>query len=138
MKNLTGKRKFRFNKLVRDGVLEEWTQENVIAKVVFLDNKEFTQALLHKLQEETQEVVECTQKEHLKKELGDVLEIVHQIAKNAGISIEEIEETRKEKLAKYGVWEKRLFVEWATFPVEHPTVDYCSNNADRFPEIVDE
>jgi len=130
-------RKFLFNKLGRDGVLEKWTREGVKPKTVHLNDAAFTHSLLEKLKEETQEVVEHKNPTELKEELADVIEIVRQIAKNAGISMEDIEKARADKFAKWGGWDKRLFVEWAEFPEGHPTIDYCLKNPDRFPEIVE-
>ena len=130
-------RKFSFNKLGRDRLFKKWLSEGVIAKTIILDDAAYFNSLKDKLLEEAQEVAVATPHE-LQEELADVLEVVHAIAQAAGFSMESIEKARETKYEVRGGFQERTFVEWAQFPEGHPTIAYCLQNADRYPEIVDE
>jgi len=98
-------------KLVRDNILEiiklSWR------KPIFhiAQEKEYKLELFNKLLEETNEVIqEQKNKEKLKEELWDLLEVFYSILKLENISFDEIESIRKNKLLKNWWFEKRIIL----------------------------
>ena len=94
------------NKLVRDNIPDIIENNGKTAKTIVLDDDKYTAALEKKLKEETREYLHS--KELL--ELADVLEVVEALAKNHGSSFEEILELKKQKQAKNGAFDKRIFL----------------------------
>lgn len=128
-------RTFRFNKLGRHGIYKRWLNEGVTAKLRPLDDAAYRASLLEKLQEETTEVIQAANPQELKEELGDVLEVIHALAQDAGFSFESVDEERKKKREQRGGFEQRIFVETVEFPEGHPTIAYCLQHPHRYPEI---
>ena len=87
-----------YNKLVRDKIPEiiESDSKECTTKIVF--GKEKLEYLYKKLGEETAELSEANSIE----ELADVQEVINAIAKELGISLEELESVRKSKVNKRG------------------------------------
>ena len=95
-------------KLVRDKIPEiirESTGKE--PKIYIADDKEYYEELVKKLNEETQEFLES----HEVEELADVLEVMYAIIKHKKISLEEIENIRKEKAEKRGSFDKKYILE---------------------------
>lgn len=109
-----------FNKLVRDKMEAVWKYdiENKISASGYVArhiSKDETKVLLKdKLLEEVEEVCDAYAKEdkqQLKEELADVLEVVHAIMYHHGFPAEEIETIRTLKKEKKGGFEEGLYLE---------------------------
>ena len=87
-------------KLVRDKIPEIIKDEYGYVDFYKADKKEFKKFLFEKLIEESDEVYEAKNKIELMEEIADLLEVIYAILKNENISLEEIEQIRKEKLEK--------------------------------------
>lgn len=94
------------NKLVRDNIPDIIESNNQSAKTVILDGEKYTAALEKKLKEETREYLHS--KELM--ELADILEVIEALAKNQGSSFEEVLELKKQKQAKNGAFDKKIFL----------------------------
>lgn len=96
----------RHNKLVRDRIPELIEQAGKQAVTRVLDEGEYAQALLRKLQEEAAEYERSGGIE----ELADVLEVVYALAAAQGVSPQQLERLRQDKRAERGGFERRLWL----------------------------
>lgn len=97
-----------FNKLVRDKIPEIIIANGETPQFHILENdSEYLQALLKK---DVEEGLELAQDPNLE-ELADKLEVLYAIAKVRGYTPAQIEQTRADKAAKRGGFEKRIFLE---------------------------
>ena len=95
------------NKLVRDNIPEIIKQAGKIPVTHTLPDDEYLSELDKKLNEECAEY----QADKNIEELADMLEVMYAIAKARGWSVSELEAVRKEKAAKRGAFERRIFLE---------------------------
>ncbi len=108
-----------FNKLVRDKMVDIYEHDiaNKISasdyKVRYLSREETLEELKNKLLEEAQEVFEAYGKdrEHLKEEIGDLIEVIDAILYHNDISLDEVLKMRDVKKEKRGGFEKGLYLE---------------------------
>lgn len=96
-----------YNKLVRDKIPEIIAADGGQPVIRLLEDGEFLLELTLKLEEEAKELRESPYAE----ELADVVEVVRAIQSTLGISDDELEKTRQEKLAEKGGFEQRIFLE---------------------------
>ncbi|WP_247729631.1 nucleoside triphosphate pyrophosphohydrolase [Halovivax limisalsi] len=96
-----------FDKLVRDEVptIIEANGETPVTHVA--DDEAYRRRLAEKLQEEVDEYVESRAID----ELADVLEVVHAIRADRGVSADELEEIREEKAVDRGRFAERIVLE---------------------------
>lgn len=108
-------KRYFHHKLVRDRIPEiiRSCGEEYEARV--LDDEEYTKTLKEKLVEEAKEVVGA-KNEELPSELADVLQLVQDIAANANVPLEDIEQTRKDKEARNGGFKNKTFLIWSSRP----------------------
>jgi diadenosine tetraphosphate (Ap4A) HIT family hydrolase/predicted house-cleaning noncanonical NTP pyrophosphatase (MazG superfamily) len=104
-----GKKAFKLNKLMRDGLPKIMRESGVIVKDRIMDKEEFIEKLKDKLVEEAQEVIEARDEVELIEELSDVLEVIQTLLKASGITMEQIEEKRIHKKKIKGGFESRIF-----------------------------
>lgn len=97
----------KYNKLVRDKIIDIIEADGRIAKYRILDNNEYRLELNKKLQEEVKEYLEDNNPE----ELADIVEVIYGILNSMNISIEEFEKIRNKKASERGAFEKRIFLE---------------------------
>lgn len=101
-----------YRKLVRDRIPEIILAAGERPVTRVLSDKEYFHELLVKLGEESKEVLGAeADKTELAKEFGDVIEVLESAIKVSGISREEIEKVRTERLKKRGGFEKKIFLE---------------------------
>lgn len=109
-----------YNKVVRDKLIDVYKKdvENKINisdfSIKYLDKKELLENLKNKLQEEVDEAVSvCNDKDKnkLKEELADVLEVISGIAFHSGFYFDEVCLLKSDKKEKKGGFETGLFLE---------------------------
>lgn len=93
-------------KLVRDKIPSIIAQQGKECLFRKANPKEFPDLLLKKLKEETTEFVQSGDAE----EMADILEVLYAIAREKGITPERLEELRKNKADKRGVFTKRIIL----------------------------
>ena len=102
----------KYNKLVRDKIPAIISASGSIAHTKILKNdSDYLEALKNKLVEEALEVKQAPAAE----ELADVMEVLHAIAKQLNVSLNEIEKIRKTKNTTNGSFNDRIFlrsVDW--------------------------
>lgn len=96
-----------YDKLVRDKIPEITDQDDETPVVHTAGEGEYEQRLFDKLDEEVAEFRESGEVA----ELADVLEVVHAIRENIGISEERLAERRAEKAEERGRFEEGVVLE---------------------------
>ncbi len=95
------------NKLVRDYIPDIIQEQGQTPVFRTLDDQEYAQCLEQKLREE---VGEFLQEKNLD-ELGDILEVLEELAHMQGWTDGEIRHTREEKAQTTGLFRERVFLE---------------------------
>ena len=101
-----GQRCMIFNKLVRDKIPEVIRRSGAEPVMKVLDAEAYTAALHQKLDEEVAEFHEARNGE----ELADLLEVLLALAKNLGISPEELKRIYEKKQCQRGGFQKKLLL----------------------------
>ncbi|RDG37992.1 nucleoside triphosphate pyrophosphohydrolase [Streptomyces corynorhini] len=94
-------------KLVRDRIPEIIRRNGEEPATYVAGAPEYRKRLRDKLSEEVGEFLEA-EEEHSKEELADVLEVVHALARDLGMTLEDLERRRAEKAAERGGFEGRI------------------------------
>ena len=131
------KRRFLFNKLVRDKALNQMISEGVVAETkVLTDNDMFLEAITQKMIEELEEVFSCESQEELIEELADFEDAFAEFKKLITVTPEEIAKVRAAKIAKKGSYSSRLFCDYIDVPETLTSViEYCESKSDKYPEL---
>lgn len=95
-----------YNKLVRDNIPHIIKERGAVAVTRTLDAEAFSLALNEKLAEETQEFLSSPDVE----ELADIYEVLLAILRNRGISLDDFEKIRQNKLSRRGAFEEKIFL----------------------------
>ncbi len=104
----------KYDKLVRDKIIEKientwWTTKHHIA-----NNDEFEIKLKEKLVEEAKELNEAKTIDDIKNELADVLKVTQEIKKLYNISEDEIAHIMEEKDKKRGGFDEKIILDEAS------------------------
>jgi len=101
------------HKLVRDKIPEIIEQNGDSATVHILNDDEYKKALLKKLVEEAGETLDVgIDRDELKKEISDVLEVVDYIVESFNLEKKEIEKIKAIRKEKRGGFDKKIFLEY--------------------------
>ena len=95
-----------YNKAIRDKIPEIIQKDGHSCSVKTLSDEDFLEQLEKKLSEE---VIEY-QNDKNPEELADILEVIYRIAQLKGVSKEELEKIRINKIDERGGFEKNLFL----------------------------
>lgn len=95
-----------YNKLVRDKIPEIIEADNKKCNVEILSDEEYLKMIDAKLDEELAEY----HKDQNIEELADLLEVIYAATEGRGYSIEELEETRRNKAEKRGAFKKKILL----------------------------
>ena len=95
-----------YNKAIRDKIPEIIQKDGYSCNVKTLSDGEFLEHLEKKISEEVAEY----QNDKNPEELADILEVIYRIAQLKGVSKEELEKIRINKIDERGGFEKNLFL----------------------------
>jgi predicted house-cleaning noncanonical NTP pyrophosphatase (MazG superfamily) len=101
-----------YHKLVRDRIPDIIRQEGRTCEVESLPPDEFRRALLEKLLEEAQEVVQASPDE-LSIELADLYEVIDEVMELHQIDQDSVLAIQKQRRAERGGFTKRLRLPWS-------------------------
>lgn len=133
------KKRFLLDKLGRDKAIELFKNDNCDLKFhVIESNEEYLEAITKKIFEELEEVLACTSQKELIEELGDLEEILDALKKLTKIEQAAIDASRKEKRAKKGGFEERIYLHYAEAPEGSWMYNYCLAHPEKYPEIIEE
>lgn len=127
--------RFKVGKLIRDKIISMSLTDGIENSYYKMDDQEFLNELNNKLLEEASEVINSKNKLELTEELADLLEVLLTIAKFNDIKFDDIEETRKIKLAEKGGFNSKVFVESVTLFESNPKFNYYITSPDKYPLI---
>jgi len=127
-------KRFKFGKLIRDKLPEIMKGQGMVLHNTTLSEDEFVNRLKEKIVEESQEVLETCSTEDLTGELADVVEVVYALAKASQISLEEIDQKRREKKDAKGGFEDRVFTDFVDVEESNPYIRLL----EEYPEISSE
>lgn len=99
-----------YPKLVRDRIPEMLKAKGLDPKTKIMEDGEYFKYLLKKLVEESTETLESLEKNNLKEELADVLEVIEEIIYFNGIKKEEIITIQSDKRIKNGGFKKKILM----------------------------
>lgn len=102
-----------YNKLVRDRIPEILTNKKSKCRTRILSDEEFQSALTDKLQEEVAEYLCSKTPSERVEELADVLEVIMALLKLEGLTLQDLEQVREEKLQNRGGFSQKIFLEKA-------------------------
>jgi len=153
-------RTFRFDKLVRDKIVDQMEAGGAKAVWRRLNDEEFEAAVIKKLEEELDELDEGVGQDRARDmgELADVAEVYETALKSVDqdehydileIAMDEIDKgidmwqitpdeflaAKQAKLDKVGGFERRIFIDTVTLPDDDPWIKTYLNSPERYPEI---
>lgn len=99
-----------YNKLVRDRIPDIIQNSGKTCCVKVLDEQGYVRELRRKLQEEWQEYLAASDDSEGLAELADVMEVVYALAEIHGASTTKLEEIRKSKAERNGVFTKKILL----------------------------
>lgn len=97
----------KYNKLVRDNIPEIMISKGAKPITRILSDKEYLKELNRKILEEVNEYLESENVE----ELADIEEVLRAILVYKGVSYEEFDSIRNEKVIKRGAFNKKIYLE---------------------------
>jgi predicted house-cleaning noncanonical NTP pyrophosphatase (MazG superfamily) len=126
--------KFKFGKLVRDKIVDHQIASGAIPTYRSLSNSEHKVALVEKIIEEAQEILQAGESE-VAAEIADVQQAIDDLREKFGLSANDITGAQALKNDKNGAFKKGIYVEHVEVPADDDWVAYYKKNADRYPEI---
>jgi predicted house-cleaning noncanonical NTP pyrophosphatase (MazG superfamily) len=127
-------RRFRVEKLIRDGLPAMMRAQGLTVEDRRLDDDAFRAALLDKLVEEAAEARAATDTDSLVEELADVVEVLRALLAVSGRSIDDLEAVRLAKRAARGGFDERIYNAAVSALEGAPGLDYYIGRPD-YPEI---
>ena len=103
-----------YNKLIRDKIPQVIEQAGSECETYTLDQKQFEEALLKKVEEEASALPECTSREETISELADVLDVIDEIKRLKEITDDELHAAQQKNFVKKGGFDKQLFLVWSS------------------------
>lgn len=130
--------RFSVQKLVRDRIPLVIEDDRVLIQTVPLENDAaFLDALTHKLIEEAYEVKE-SQHHELIEELADVKEVMDEIMRLRGITLEQLQQVQDQKRETRGGFTERLFITYLDAPKDSKAYEYCIKYPKKYPIVPEE
>jgi len=126
--------KFRFNKLVRDNIVDQQIASGAKPKYRLLSKDEHVRHLVVKIAEEASEVP-LSDLEQAAAELADVQQALDDLKQLLGVTDAQVAEEQERKNQKAGPFKRGIFEEYVEVDDDNEWVSYYRKNADRYPEI---
>lgn len=106
--------KIYYNKLCRDKVPEIIRAKGFDCEIREVDHAEYRREIVRKIFEEASGVSNHTSREHLLKELADLLITINALKHEFDITDEEVTEAMTKSLVEKGGYDKRLYISWSS------------------------
>jgi predicted house-cleaning noncanonical NTP pyrophosphatase (MazG superfamily) len=125
---------FRFNKLVRDKIVEHQIAAGAQPHYHQLDDEHHKAELINKIVEEAREILQADQAD-IASEIADVQQAVDDLKAKFSLSDAAIAKAQQAKNNKNGSFKKGIFVDYVEVAEGDKWVVYYRKNSDRYPEI---
>lgn len=100
-----------YPKLVRDKIPEIIESETgQKAKTRIMEDEEYKKFLLKKIEEETQELANAKDREHIAEELADIMELIDTILKVNKLDLQEVRNIQKSKSEIRGGFKRKILL----------------------------
>lgn len=106
-------KKVYYNKLIRDKIADKIKNNNEECETRELDDEEFEQELLKKINEEASALSRVRSRVEFLDELADLDMVIDEIKRIQNITSDEILEAKKKNIEKKGGFDKKLFLHWS-------------------------
>ena len=126
--------KFKFNKLVRDKIVEHQLASGAKPRYHQLDDRRHKAALVNKIIEEAREILLASQAD-VAGEIADVQQAIDDLTAKFGLSNASITKAKKAKNDKNGSFKNGIFIDDVEVAETDEWVAYYRKNADRYPEV---
>ena len=127
--------KFLYNKLIRDHISDLATKDWAELDAEYIDGEKKVKALITKIGEESEELLNALSREEKISELGDLQEIIDALCETLWISKDELIAAQTAKRTKKWWFSKWLYAHTMTVDEDHPRYKYFKENPDKYPEI---
>jgi len=127
--------KFKYDKLIRDKIDGLATQDWAELDAEYIDGDKKVTALITKIGEEAEELLNAISHNEKRSELADLQEIIDALWDTLWISKDEIIAAQKAKREKKWWFSKWLYAHTMTVGENHPRYKYFKENPDKYPEI---
>ena len=126
---------FKFNKLVRDKIVEGIIEAGNHPVYHTLNDKEYIEELKKKLLEEAKEVPQTNKNSDLIEEIADVQEVIDNILEVLNVSKSELTKFQSKKNKERGSFKKRLYIDTVKTKTDSKWTNYYLANPDKYPEV---
>ena len=126
--------KFKFDKLVRDKIVDHQIASGAKPKYRKLTKKELAKELSIKIAEESMEIIEAKPKDRVS-EIADVQQAIDDLKAIYNLTDGEVKLAQKYKRDKNGAFKKGIYMEYVEVNEKDEWVKYYRKNAKRYPEI---
>lgn len=126
-------RTFRLDKLVRDEIVAGHEAEGGKCVSRVLTGKELEMALIDKVREEIDELLESENREL--GEYADVRQAIQALAELDGYSDGELTAQMDKRVSEIGAFTAGVYIETVTVPESSWFADYYASRPERFPEV---
>ncbi|MBJ7960557.1 nucleoside triphosphate pyrophosphohydrolase [Bacillus cereus group sp. N28] len=99
-----------YNKLIRNKIPQIIKANGKTPTTRILPEDEYIKEICNKTEEELNEYLEATTKEHKLEELSELLELINALAEHEGTTLEEINSICKKKAKERGGFSDRVFL----------------------------
>jgi predicted house-cleaning noncanonical NTP pyrophosphatase (MazG superfamily) len=127
--------RFKFEKLIRDKLLEDIKSKGIKATQLIIDQNEYIKYLKEKLVEEASEVLEAKNDAELLEELADVLEIMITLSHACHVPFELIESARLKKKEAKGGFEGKTYVKFVEVEENNIAIANYLARPHKYPQI---
>lgn len=126
--------KFKFDKLVRDKIVEKQIASGAKSHYRKLSPPEHKKELVKKIIEEVKEITYSAEEE-LAGEIADVQQAIDDLTEKYGLTREDVSKAQQLKSNDNGAFKAGYFVDYVEVTEDNPWVDYYRKNSDRYPEV---
>jgi len=128
-------RRFKFDKLIRDNLVDRLRAMGITVFDRVMDLDEYTKRLKDKLLEEAHELCSAKSPKELTEEFADLMEVIATLALHHKISLNSIEKCRKQKKDDKGGFKNRIYVSAIQMDSNHPDLDQYLRRPEIYPEL---
>ena len=116
--------RYNYYKLVRDNIPNEINKAAGRCSYKILNDEEYKNELDKKLQEESNEFIEC----HSVEEMADLFEVIDCQVKTFNINMDEVKKAREKKFKDKGGFENKIYLEYVD---ENENIEEQGNNKNK-------